>query len=48
MADRAKQAQVNTQILDALCRWCPESVAKEIIRAIVRGEVPHLEVRYDG
>lgn len=45
---RAAKAVVHTEIVDALVRFIPVSVAQNIVRAIVRGEVPRLAVRYDG
>lgn len=45
---REAKGAVHTEIVDALVRWMPESVAKLVVRAIVRAEVPRLAVKYDA
>lgn len=39
---------INNAVVDALVRWMPVSVAKEVVRGIVSGKVPFVAVRYDG
>lgn len=39
---------INNEIVDALVRWMPVTVAKEVVRGLAKGIVPHVAVRYDG
>jgi hypothetical protein len=45
---RAAKGAVHSEIVDALVRWMPHELAKEIVRRIVRGEIPRLAVNYDA
>ena len=45
---RAAKAAVHNSIVDALIRFMPESVAKEVTRAIAKAEIPHLAIQYVG
>lgn len=45
---RAVQAAINNEILTALLQWMPESVAKNVVRAMAKGLIPFVKVAYPG
>lgn len=40
------KADVNRAAADALLRYLPDTVAREVVRAIVRGEIPNVSITY--
>lgn len=46
MTSRECQAEINRGVVDALCRFMPENVAREVVRAIAKGLVPLVKIHY--
>lgn len=40
------KADVNRAAVQALLRYLPDTVAREVVRAIIRGEIPNVAVSY--
>ena len=47
MANKAHQKKINNEILSSLVRLgCPEETGKNIIAAIVKGEIKNISINY--
>lgn len=46
MTSRELQAEINRSVVDALCKFMPETVAREVVRALAKGLVPLVKIHY--
>lgn len=46
MALREAKGTIHAAIAESLLKHVPDTVAKEIVRSMVRGEIPHIAIQY--
>lgn len=46
MSTREQQAEVNRAVVEMLCKFMPEMVAREVVRALAKGLIPCVKILY--